>query len=161
MSINEFPNTPLKSKMLPETSLILMVVASILAKNVLIGRDKKKKLKMYQCIPGLEDKIKYYKLYLLFTGGTLINSYWFLGGGVILRCLSGEKLRLKAIDLSGFTSKLHVLNFFFLKARFPLLLFSGIMLLVLLKNLIFAKIIIIIFSESVRYIEKIYLEKIL
>lgn len=75
-----------------------------------------------------------------------MNWYLFLGGGVILRCLSGEKLRLKAIDLSEFTSKLHVLNFFFLKEPFPLLLFSGEMLLVLLKKLRFARIIIIIFS---------------
>jgi len=63
-----------------------------------------------------------------------MNSHWLLGGGVMLRCFRGERLRLRAIDLSEFTSKLHVLNFFFLDALIPFNLFSEIMLLVLLKN---------------------------
>jgi hypothetical protein len=63
-----------------------------------------------------------------------MNSDWLLGGGVMLRCFRGERLRLSAIDLSEFTSKLHVLNFFFLDALIPFNLFSGIMLLVLLKR---------------------------
>lgn len=58
----------------------------------------------------------------------------FLGGGVILRCLRGDRLRLKAIDLSEYTSKLHVLNFFFLVELIPLNLSSGKMLLELLKT---------------------------
>jgi len=62
-----------------------------------------------------------------------MNSLWLLGGGVMLRCFRGERLRLRAIDLSEFTSKLHVLNFFFLDALIPFNLFSEIMLLVLLK----------------------------
>jgi len=61
-----------------------------------------------------------------------MKSLLFLGGGVILRCLRGDKLRLKAFDLSELTSKLHVLNFFFLVALIPLSLLKG-MLLVLLK----------------------------
>ncbi|KAE9521619.1 hypothetical protein AGLY_017987, partial [Aphis glycines] len=61
---------------------------------------------------------------LLFNCGKFMNSHWLLGGGVMLRCLRGERLRLRAIDLSEFTSKLHVLNFFFLDALIPFSLFK-------------------------------------
>jgi len=64
-----------------------------------------------------------------------VNSHWLLGGGVILRCFRGDRLRLRAIDLSEFTSKLHVLNFFFLDALISFNLFSGRMLLILLKKI--------------------------
>lgn len=64
-----------------------------------------------------------------------MNSHWLFGGGVILRCFRGERLRLRAIDFPELTSKLHELNFFFLDVLIPFNLFCGRMLLVLLKKL--------------------------
>lgn len=64
-----------------------------------------------------------------------MNSHWLLGGGVILRCFRGDRLRLRAIDLSEFTSKLYALNFFFIDALIPFNLFSDGMFLILLKKI--------------------------
>lgn len=53
---------------------------------------------------------------------------------MILRCFKGDRLRLRAFDLSEFTSKLQVLNFFFLIALNPLNLLVGKTLLILIYN---------------------------